>query len=58
MLNTFIRVSALALTFVLLLHDERHTIRQPGAFAGTLTKMMQQAAVDTSNDCRLISSAK
>jgi len=42
MLNTFMVVSALALTFMVLVQEQRYANGQPGPLAGTLTAMMQQ----------------
>lgn len=50
-LNTFMVVSALALTFMVLVQEQRFANGQPGPLAGTLTAMMQQAAtVDTTGE--------
>ena len=52
--NTFMVVSALALTFMVLVQEQRFANGQPGPLAGALTNMMQQAAVDPSGESRVI----
>ncbi len=42
-LNTLMVVSALALTFMVLVQEQRYANGQPGPLAGTLNVMMQAA---------------
>ena len=50
-LNTFMVGSALILTFVVLMQEERYAMGQPGAsIAGTIEQLTQQVAVDTTGE--------
>jgi hypothetical protein len=53
-LNTFMVVSALLLTFMVLVREQGYANGQPGYFAGTFTNWTQQAAVDTTGERRFI----
>lgn len=44
--NAFLVVSALALTFMVLVREQGYANGQPGYFAGALAQLTQQAAVD------------
>ena len=51
-LNTFMVVSALLLTFMGLVREQGYANGQPGYFAGTLAQLTQQAAVDMTGESR------
>jgi len=53
-LNTCMVVSALALTFMVLVREQGYANGQPGYFAGALTSMMQQTAVDSSDESQVL----
>ncbi len=46
-LNTFMVISALALTFLVLVQEQRFANGQPGPLAGTLTTLLEQAKVES-----------
>jgi len=46
-LNTFMLVSALILTFVVLVQEERYANGQPGPFADQITQITQQFSADS-----------
>jgi hypothetical protein len=54
MLNTFMVGSALILTFMVLMQEERYAMGQPGYFAGTIEQLTQQAAVDTTGESQAL----
>ena len=45
-LNAFMLVSALILTFVVLVQEERYANGQPGPFADEITQLTQQISAD------------
>jgi len=49
-LNTFMVVSALALTFVVLVQEQRFADGQPGPLAGSLATILQQSAGELPSD--------
>ena len=53
-LNTFMVVSALALTFMVLVREQGYANGQPGYFAGALTQLTQPAAVDSSDESQVL----
>lgn len=50
LLNTFMVVSALALTFMVLVQEQRYANGQPGSLAGTLAAMTQPSPADISGE--------
>ncbi len=46
-LNTLLVVSALALTFLVVLQEQRFANGQPGPLAGTLATLLEQARVES-----------
>ena len=50
LLNTFMVVSALALTFVVLVQEQRYANGQPGPFADTLSAMTQSSPAEISSE--------
>lgn len=48
-LNTFMLVSALILTFVVLVQEERYAMGQPGPFAEQIIQLTQQFSADTAD---------
>jgi hypothetical protein len=53
-LNTFMVGSALILTFMVLLQEERYAMGQPGYFAGTLEQTAQQTQIDTTGQTQVV----
>jgi hypothetical protein len=53
-LNACMLVSALALTFMVLVQEHRFINGQPGPFADALTKIMQQETADTTGESQVI----
>jgi len=53
-LNTFMVVSALLLTVMVLVQEQRYAMGQPGPLAGTLANLTQQVAVDTTGESQVI----
>ena len=49
-LNTFMVVSALALTFVVLVQEQRYANGQPGPLAGSLATILEQSAGELPSD--------
>lgn len=49
-LNAFMVGSALILTFMVLMQEERYAMGQPGYLAGTIGQLTQQVAVDTTGE--------
>ena len=53
-LNTFMVLSALILTFVVLVREQGYANGQPGIFADTIVQMTQQAPPASSDDSQVI----
>lgn len=53
-LNTFMVLSALILTFIVLDREQRYALGQAGPFAGAFTQMTQQVPVDTTGESQVI----
>jgi hypothetical protein len=53
-LNTFMLGSALILTFMVLMQEERYAMGQPGYFAGTLEQMTQQSPADMTGETQAV----
>jgi hypothetical protein len=49
-LNTFMVLSALVLTFIVLVREQGYANGQPGLFADTIVQMTQQTAADNAGD--------
>ena len=52
--NGFLVVSALALTFVVLMQEQRFAMGQPGPFAETVAQLMQAPSPDTTGESLVI----
>ena len=53
-LNTFMVLSALILTFVVLVREQGYANGQPGILADTIAQMTQQVPVDTTGESQVI----
>ena len=53
-LNTFMVLSALILTFVVLVREQGYANGQPGIFADTIVQMTQQTPPASSDDSQVI----
>lgn len=53
-LNTFMVGSALILTFMVVMQEERYVNGQEGYLAGTIEQLTQQAAADTTDPSQTI----
>jgi hypothetical protein len=53
-LNAFMLGSALILTGMVLIQEERYAMGQPGYFAGTLEQMTQQTPADMTGESQAI----
>jgi hypothetical protein len=53
-LNAFMLGSALILTVMVLIQEERYAMGQPGYFAGTLEQMTQQTPADMTGELQAI----
>ena len=53
-LNTFMVLSALILTFVVLVREQGYAMGEPGMFADAIVQMTQQVPVDTTDDSPVI----
>ena len=53
-LNAFMVGSAMILTFLVLMQEERYAMGQPGYLAGTIEQLTRQAAVDTTGESQAV----
>ena len=53
-LNAFMVMSALILTFIVLVREQRYAMGEPGIFADAIVQMMQQNAPARSGDRAII----
>jgi hypothetical protein len=53
-LNTFMVGSALILTFMVLMQEERYAMGQPGYLAGGLEQVTQQTLVDMTGETQVV----
>jgi hypothetical protein len=53
-LNACMVLSALALTFMVLVREQGYANGQPGYFAGALTQLTQPAAMDSGNESQVL----